>query len=185
LTLQELSESKKSGQQKNERQMTLSHSDVTTHWKNEEDVDILTRKNFDVNMRLFKTSPRYRLVIVRCAEYIRECATTERPGYKKPRGFSGANAGIPFRIIALRDGTVMLNPKITEWSIEKKTSQSNCGSLTLDKPISVQRNKEISGTYYDLDGKKKTFQGYLPTVQHEIDHCDGILITDRHSEIED
>lgn len=143
------------------------------------DQDILTREQFDVNLRLCRTSPCYRSIVESCCNYIRECATTTRNGYKKPHSFSGANAGIPFRIIALADGTVMINPFVSDRSDTRRQSESNCGSLTLDKPIKIWRYSSVDVTYFDIDGKKYQIKGYLPTVQHEIDHCDGILITDR------
>ena len=162
----------------------LTHLDVVTHVDNEFDRDILTREQFDVNLRLCRTSPWYRSIVESCCNYIRECAITTRSGYKKPHGFSGANAGIPFRIIALADGTVMINPRYVgihpdSESQPQRQSESNCGSLTLKRPIQIWRYTNVDVEYFDIDGKRYLVSGYLPTVQHEIDHCDGILITDR------
>lgn len=157
----------------------LTHTDVCTLLANDEDKDILTRRLFDVNMRLFASSPDYRSIVLCCCEYIRELATTEREGYKKPHGFSGANAGIPFNIIALANGEVMINPAIVMDNGCYTGVKSNCGSLLLEKPIKIIRLKEILFGYYDRDGKYHSKQGFYPTVQHEIDHNNGILITDR------
>lgn len=157
----------------------MKHSDVTTLLSNPEDKDILTRPLFEVNMRLYKTSPDYRGIVTMACAYIRLCAMTEKEGYKKPHGFSGANAGIPWNIIALADGTVLINPWISYRSEEKRLSMSNCGSLLLPEPIQIERYADITVDYFDLDGNKCIKRGYLPTVQHEIDHNQGILITDR------
>jgi hypothetical protein len=158
----------------------IKHTDVCTLIKNEDDKDILTRRLFDVNMRLFDTSPGYRQVVLAACKYIKLLATTEREGYKKPHGFSGANAGIPFNIIALADGSVMINPRImSNHDASIRTSLSNCGSLMLDEPIEVWRWSKITFGYYDWNGKWHEQTGYEPTVQHEIDHNKGILITDR------
>lgn len=162
----------------------MNHKDCCTLLKNKEDRDILTRKLFDVNLRLSVASPSYNSLVVECCEYIRYLATHERPGYKKPHGFSGANAGIPFNIIALANGDVMINPRI---ALHKgvKVSSSNCGSLLLDQPIEINRYEFVIVEYigYDsfIDRKPEIVrvEGYLPTVQHEIDHNNGILITDR------
>lgn len=156
----------------------LFHLDVCTHIMNAEDNDILTRKGFDVNLRLMKTSPVYRNIIVQIVDYIRECAMTKRAGYSRPMGFSGANAGIPFNIIAMRDGTYMINPHIIDWSHERRVTRSDCGSLTLERPIDVWRYKNVTIEYWDLDGKRGEVTGFYPTEQHEIDHNNGILITD-------
>lgn len=153
------------------------HEDYCTHVNHPEDMDILTRKVFDVNMRLYKTSNEYRAIVLKCAYYIRWNAQTEKEGYKKPHGFSGANAGIPFNIIATTD-EVMINPKIIS-STGTREGLSNCGSLTLSKPIKIRRHSNITVEYFNLAGVLQTITGYLPTVQHEIEHNLGVLITDR------
>lgn len=158
--------------------MTGRHEDFCTLLRNPEDRDILTRPLFNVNMRLFAVNERYRAIVQHVAEYIKWCAMTEKTGYKKPHGYSGANAGIPFNIIALADGTVMLNPEIISKG-KIRTSVSNCGSLMLDTPINIYRWAQVVVRYFDLSGVTHTISGYLPTVQHEIDHNRGILITDR------
>ena len=161
----------------------LKHEDVCTLLKNPEDKDILTRKLFDVNLRLMKTSPDYKSIVLCACEYIRELAMTEREGYKKPHGFSGANAGIPWNIIALADGTVMINPKIiSNCTGSIIHGKSNCGSLLLPEAIEVYRWKRIAFTFWDRDLVFNQWEGYYPTVQHEIDHNNGILITDRKVE---
>lgn len=158
----------------------MRHEDRCTLLKNGGvEKDFLTRKLFDVNMRLFHINDDYRSIVQCCVEYIRECAMTEAEGYKKPHGYSGANAGIPFNIIALADGTVMINPTYAEVGPGTKESLSNCGSLLLEKPISIWRWARVVVDYYNRDGIKCQTEGYLPTVQHEIDHNNGILITNR------
>ena len=161
----------------------LKHEDVCTLLKNLEDKDILTRKLFDVNLRLMKTSLEYKAIVLKACEYIRELAMTEREGYKKPHGFSGANAGIPWNIIALADGRVMINPKIlSNHNGEVTYGYSNCGSLLLPEPIKVSRWTRITFEYWDRDLIRHAVAGHYPTVQHEIDHNNGILITDRKVE---
>jgi len=162
----------------------MKHEDVCTHMDNEEDRDILTRKGFDVNMRLFHSSFEYQDIIYDAALYIQKLAMNQHEGYSKPFGFSGANAGIPLNIIALSSGLVMLNPKIIKSSKEKVVALSNCGSLTLPKPIKVERHETVSVQFFDLDGVSHTWNDVTRknggfTIQHEVDHNLGILITDR------
>ena len=77
----------------------------------------------------------------------------------------------------------MINPTIISKSTEKEPGYSNCGSLTLDQPILVWRPSSVEVDWYDEEGKhhRKSFnrkqEGF--TIQHEIDHNLGILITDR------
>ena len=162
----------------------LTHTDVCTLLVNPEDKDILTRKLFDVNLRLMKTSPKYRQIVQIAADYISDLAFTEREGYKKPHGFSGANAGIPWNIIAVTpDYEPMLNPHILGNSDgDVVHSYSNCGSLLLAEPLEIYRYKKIKFEYWDLNIERHEKTGYYPTVQHEIDHNNGILITDRKVE---
>ena len=156
----------------------MKHEDFCTVYKYLADRDILTRKLFDVNLRLYKSSKQYRGIVRDCAAYILWCAQTEKEGYKKPHGYSGANAGIPFNIIATPE-EVMLNPKIIVASEEMVESLSNCGSLCLDNPIPIHRHTRITFTYYDLDLVLHQTTGRYLTIQHEIDHNNGVLIWDR------
>lgn len=153
------------------------HEDYCTFRKNEEDRDILTRKLFDVNMRLFQSSEGYRKLVLAACDYIRWCSITEKEGYKKPHGFSGANAGIPWNIIAV-GSEVMINPLIVH-AEGRRLGLSNCGSLLLAQPIEIWRYAQITVEFFRPDGILVSQTGYLPTVQHEVDHNNGILITDR------
>ena len=166
------------------------HSDYITHINNEEDKIYLKSKHFPVNMRLFNTSPEYKTIILQQCEYIKMLCSEEKEGYKKPHGMSSANAGPAFNIIGFmvnRDSPtrycqIMINPVITKFWGPKIKVKSNCGSLTLKNPIEVERYSEITVVYYDIKGNRRIngfnrFEGAL-TIQHEIDHNNGILITD-------
>lgn len=167
----------------------LKHLDYCTHLKfGGTDRDILTRVLFNVNIRLFKSSEPYRSIILSTCNYLRWLVSSEREGYTKPLGFSGANAGIPFNIIALvRYGTavVMINPKITARYGRDIQTLSSCDSLILPDKISVIRDEYIDITYYDEKGKQiiekrvDRMRGGF-TIQHGIDHNLGILITALH-----
>jgi hypothetical protein len=165
------------------KQLKPLHLDYCTHMNNPVDRDILTRPLFDVNMRLFQTSATYNEIVQQCCAYLVWCSTTEKEGYKKPHGFSGANAGIPFNIIAVGD-EAMINPKIVSMK-GRKIGLSNCGSLTLEQPIKIWRWEEVTIEYFDTKGSAKTKKGYYPTEQHEIDHNNGILITQRQVQAEE
>ena len=165
--------------------MAYKHEDYCTLLKYYEDRDILTRKLFDVNVRLFHASTRYQDIIKACCAHLVWCATTTKEGYKTPHGYSGANAGIPFNIIAFNDGKCWINPKIVK-ATGRRVGKSNCGSLLLNEPIDIWRYEQVTieyrqmetyGAYTSLEPKR--VEGYLPTAQHEIDHNNGILITDR------
>lgn len=170
----------------------MKHSDYVTHINNKEDLVYLKSAHFPVNMRLFKTSEEYRKLILLQCSYIRKHCLETKEGYKKPHGMSSANLGLSFNIIGITRNRntnreyceIMINPSYTP--IEElgyNISNSNCGSLTLDKPIKVKRWQQVEVVYYDEVGRhlKAIYDAAEcgNTVQHEIDHNLGILITDK------
>lgn len=71
---------------------------------------------------------------------------------------------------------VMLNPQIIRRSGEYLTSE---GCLSLNGERKTKRYKTITVTYQNMSLETKTqeFTGFIAEViQHEIDHCEGILI---------
>jgi hypothetical protein len=165
----------------------LKHLDYCTHMQFEDDWDILTRKLFDVNIRLFKANESYRRLVIDACNYIEFCCATEKEGYKKPHGYSGANAGIPWNIVGVNQSEhrtlMMINPKIVGRSHPLKEVKSNCGSLTLPEPIKIKRSANVVISYYNKSGNE-VVEEFVPdegsyTIQHEIEHNLGILITDK------
>ena len=88
--------------------------------------------------------------------------------------------GVLRNIIAFDcDGTymVMLNPEIIAKSGEYETEEG-CLSL-LGGPRKTKRFQKIKVRYQNtaLQTRLKTFTGWTAQIiQHEIDHCQGILI---------
>jgi len=165
-------------------------NDYITFIDNPEDKTYLNSKLFPVNMRLFKSSREYNDLITRACDVIQKALMAQYEDYSRPYGMSGANCAIPFNIIAVfqnrgekNERTItMINPKILHHSTKLVTSKSNCGSVRLKKSICIKRHATITVTWYDLFGKKH--QGVFNranggfTIQHEIEHNFGILITD-------
>ena len=72
---------------------------------------------------------------------------------------------------------LMLNPEIVACSGEYETAES-CLSL-LGGPWKTRRFQKIKVKYQntDLQVRLKTFTGWTAQIiQHEVDHCNGILI---------
>lgn len=167
------------------------HSDYITHIKNPEDLIYLRDVHFPVNMRLFNTSSDYRELIRQHCQYIKMLCLTQMDGYKKPHGMSSANAGLGFNIIGItmkRETKsewckIMINPVIITYHGVKTLTITNCGSLTLNKPIQVYRYPEITVQYFNelgefIEERIDRDHGAF-TVQHEVDHNLGILIIDK------
>jgi peptide deformylase len=95
-------------------------------------------------------------------------------------GMAANMIGVCKRIIAFDNGgnyMVMLNPEIIKQSGPYETEES-CLSL-LGGPRKTKRYQKIKVQYQtpDLKPRLKTFEGWTAQIiQHEIDHCNGILI---------
>ena len=94
-------------------------------------------------------------------------------------GMAANMIGVAKRIIAFEseDGyLVMFNPVILKKSGPYITEE---GCLSLEGVRPTRRWKSIKVQYETADGKPRirTFTGWTAQIiQHEIDHCDGILI---------
>ena len=95
-------------------------------------------------------------------------------------GMAANMIGIRKRIIAFdNEGTymVMFNPEIIKKS-EPYETEEGCLSL-LGGPRKCKRYKSIKVQWQttEMQIRIKTFTGFpAQIIQHEIDHCDGILI---------
>lgn len=95
-------------------------------------------------------------------------------------GMAANMIGVCRRIIVFDNaGTymTMLNPEILKASEEYEAEES-CLSL-LGGPRKTKRFRKIKVQYQtpDLQTRLKTFTGWTAQIiQHEIDHCNGILI---------
>lgn len=95
-------------------------------------------------------------------------------------GMAANMIGVCKRIIVFDNGGVymtMLNPEILKASEEYETEEG-CLSL-LGGPRKTKRFRKIKVRYQTLDFQTriKTFTGWTAQIiQHEIDHCNGILI---------
>ena len=95
-------------------------------------------------------------------------------------GMAANMIGVRKRIIAFdNDGTymVMFNPEIIKKS-EPYETEEGCLSL-LGGPRKCKRYKTIKVKWQtvEMQTRIKTFSGWTAQIiQHEVDHCDGVLI---------
>ncbi len=95
-------------------------------------------------------------------------------------GMAANMIGVPKRIIAFDcEGTwmVMLNPEIVKQAEAYETEEA-CLSV-LGGPRVTLRYRKIKVRYQtlELQTRLKTFTGWTAQIiQHEIDHCNGVLI---------
>ena len=108
-----------------------------------------------------------------------------RAAYGFGRAIAATQLGIPRRMIALNLGQgpfVMLNPEVVWRSDETFTLWDDCMSFPW-LFVRVRRHRSISVRYQDETGGWQAWPE-LPMdvselLQHEIDHLDGLLATDR------
>ena len=79
---------------------------------------------------------------------------------------------------------IIINPKILSQSEELIYVGEGEGCLSVNRPVEgiVPRHARITVSYYDIDGNKKTIrvrEELAVAFQHEIDHLNGILFTDK------
>lgn len=95
-------------------------------------------------------------------------------------GVAANMIGVCKRIIAFDNGgayMVMLNPEIVKAAGAYETEEG-CLSL-LGGPRKTKRYQKIKVQYQTVDfqTRLKTFSGWTAQIiQHEIDHCNGVLI---------
>ena len=95
-------------------------------------------------------------------------------------GMAANMIGVTKRIIAFNDRgklEIMFNPEIIKASGEYETEEG-CLSL-LGGPRKTKRWQKIKVRYQTVDFqiRLKTYEGWTAQIiQHEIDHCNGILI---------
>ncbi|MCR9244588.1 MAG: peptide deformylase [bacterium] len=104
-------------------------------------------------------------------------------------GLAAPQVGIELKLLVLnptgskkdRDGElVLLNPKITR---KKGREFGDEGCLSFPGiQAEVERFVDITVTYTDLDGQEQTLKAdtwLARIIQHELDHLEGVLFTDR------
>ena len=94
-------------------------------------------------------------------------------------GMAANMIGLHKRIIAFEDGdgyTLMFNPEIVKRSDPYRTEEA-CLSLEGVRPAKRYRSIKVQYQNDRFQTRYKTYTGWTAQIiQHEIDHCNGILI---------
>ena len=110
-------------------------------------------------------------------------------------GLASSQVDVPYRVFVIvpdpshfdackksgSEALAFINPVILRHSILKESGEEGCLSIPNIFGM-VKRWKSITISYTDRHGKKsklKTSGLLARVIQHEIDHLDGILFTDR------
>lgn len=94
-------------------------------------------------------------------------------------GMAANMIGVLKRIIVFdNEGTytVMFNPEIIKYA-DRYETEEGCLSLSGVRPTKRWRSIKVKYQNLEFQIRLKTFTGWTAQIiQHEIDHCDGILI---------
>lgn len=110
---------------------------------------------------------------------IQDLIDTVRANSDRCAGMAANMIGVHKRIIAFNAGPLavaLINPEIIR---REKPYETEEGCLSLDGVRKTTRYREIEVSYLDQSFKprRQVYTGWIAQViQHEIDHCDGILI---------
>ncbi len=94
-------------------------------------------------------------------------------------GMAANMIGVLKRIIVFDDGhgyTLMFNPEIAKFS-DPYNAEEGCLSLAGTRKTTRYNRIKVKYLNEKLQDRIKTFTGFTAQIiQHEIDHCNGILI---------
>lgn len=108
-------------------------------------------------------------------------------------GLSANQVGLRMRVCAIDPAfiedkkmpIIMFNPEIVECGEELYISPEGCLSLP-GMGLQIPRFRNVKVRFLGLDGKEYTVSDdnslLASVIQHEIDHLDGVLMTDRSLE---
>ena len=124
-----------------------------------------------------KMTPSFAAEAVLDGQEIVHTVDNNLEGAEKSSENNPAVSGNIFDIFPL----VLINPKVSFLSDEQEDSQEGCLSLPGIRGV-VERRRELAVEYQDENGKPHRLKcrGFLAKiVQHETDHLNGILYTDK------
>lgn len=96
-------------------------------------------------------------------------------------GLSACQVGKNIRMFVAHPGIVFINPEIIKLSKKTETMEEGCLSLP-GIFLKIKRAKSLKIKALDENGKKFTLKAknlLARVIQHENDHLNGILITDK------
>ena len=153
---------------------------------------ILHQKSSDVTFPVSKEDRRLAEDTIKYLEMSQDEKNAEKYDLRAGMGMAFVQLGKLKRIFVIanerEDHTfeeyIIINPKIISQSEELIYVGEGEGCLSVNRPVEgiVPRHARVTVEYYDYEGNKKTIrvrEDLAVAFQHEIDHLDGILFTDK------
>jgi len=106
-----------------------------------------------------------------------------RNTYGFGRAIAAPQIGLQKRIIGLNidKALAIINPELSNFSSEMIELWDDCMSFP-NLLVKVKRHRKLTISFYDLNWEKQTWHledDMAELIQHEYDHLDGILATQR------
>lgn len=116
-------------------------------------------------------------------EILHQALMEYKKKYKAGRAIAAPQIGVMKRFIYVNidKPIVLINPVLFDFSEEKIILWDDCFSFP-NLFVKVERAKRVKLTFRDLNWEEHTWQledGLSELLQHEYDHLDGILATQR------
>ena len=153
---------------------------------------ILHQKSSDVTFPVSKEDRRLAEDTIKYLEMSQDEKIAEKYDLRAGMGMAFVQLGKLKRIFVIanerEDHTfeeyIIINPKIISQSEELIYVVEGEGCFSVNRPVEgiVPRHARVTVEYYDYEGNKKTIrvrEDLAVAFQHEIDHLDGILFTDK------
>ena len=157
------------------------------------DVEFLHKECEEVSFPLQKESEELLLEMVEYLKVSQDDELAAKYNIRAGVGLAANQIGIQKKMIAVyfevEDKIYeygLVNPKIVSYSTQLCCLDSGEGCLSVEKDVEgyVYRHYKVTVKAYDVVSKKDVVikaRGYLAIIlQHEIDHLNGILYTDRN-----
>ena len=116
---------------------------------------------------------------------LRDTLTWHQKTYGMGRGIAAPQIGYPLRVVyvQMRERSFYLVNPVIEWrSPDLFQVWDSCFSLEAAFFVKIERSRSIRVRYLDEGGSEhlETFRdGMSELLQHEIDHLDGVVCSDR------
>lgn len=140
------------------------------------------------NPVLSKKSQEVKKIDGEIKKLVEEMVDTLENNPRKGVGLAAPQVGKSLRIIIAKSGRggqasthALINPQIIKWSSQKELDWEGCLSVP-DTYGRVERAQKVVVRALNKSGKKVTLKAsglFARVLQHEIDHLDGILITQK------
>ena len=155
--------------------------------EDKEEEKLLRKKSLPVDQEQLK-EPMFREFL---KDLLYSAQNSEEQGNVPSCGISAPQVGKNIRVFYIlnydtNEWQVFINPEVEPIKYTKIFSLEGCLSVP-NREEEVMRYKKVKAKYLDKNGnwKTKKFKDYNAiTIQHELDHLDGILFIDRIDRIE-